>query len=263
MCRSSKPFIEAKRLCYRVNSQNIIDDLSLSLYHNQISIIIGPNGAGKSTLLRLLTGFLTPHTGDCLLDGKSLATWDINKLSLKRAVMHQQHQLNFPFSVEEIVAMGRSPHANYCFNQAIESALIQTDCLALRYRNYQQLSGGEQQRVQLARVIAQLWHPEPNNSYLFLDEPTSALDLYHQQQSLRLLHRLNRQQSIGVCCILHDLNLAALYAVRIYLLHQGQLVSVGTPQQVMTEENLRRWYRANLYVKTHPDKKVPQIFLHH
>lgn len=91
MCRSSKPFIEAKRLCYRVNSQNIIDDLSLSLYHNQISIIIRPNGAGKSTLLRLLTGFLTPHTGDCLLDGKSLATWDINKLSLKRAVMHQQH----------------------------------------------------------------------------------------------------------------------------------------------------------------------------
>ncbi|HGJ5891446.1 MAG TPA: heme ABC transporter ATP-binding protein [Arsenophonus apicola] len=263
MCRSSIPFIEEKQLCYRVIRQNVIDDLSLSLYHNQISIIIGPNGAGKSTLLRLLTGFLTPHTGECLLEGKLLTGWDINKLSRKRAVMRQHHQLNFPFSFEEIVAMGRSPYGSFYFSQAIESALIQTDCLALRYRNYQQLSGGEQQRVQLARVIAQLWHPEPNNSYLFLDEPTSALDLYHQQQSLRLLHRLNRQQSIGVCCILHDLNLAALYADRIYLLYEGQLVSVGTPQQVMTEENLRRWYRANLYVKTHPDKKVPQIFLRH
>lgn len=263
MCRSSPPFIAAKRLGYSVNSQNIIDDLSLSLYHNQISIIIGPNGAGKSTLLRLLTGFLTPHTGDCLLEGKSLATWDINKLSRKRAVMRQHNQLNFPFTVEEIVAMGRTPYGSYYFNQAIESALIQTDCLALRYRNYQQLSGGEQQRVQLARVIAQLWQPEPNNSYLFLDEPTSALDLYHQQQSLRLLHRLNREQSIGICCVLHDLNLAALYADRIYLLYRGRLVSVGTPQQVMTEDNLRHWYRANLYVKTHPDKNVPQIFLHH
>ena len=160
--------------------------------------------------------------------------------------MRQYSDLAFPFSVEEVVSMGRAPHGKRDEHQAIQQVMAQTDCLALAQRDYRQLSGGEQQRVQLARVLAQLWQPQPSPAWLFLDEPTSALDLYHQQHSLRLLRSLTRQQPLGVCCVLHDLNLAALYADRILLLHQGRLVASGTPQEVLQMEILTRWYQADL-----------------
>lgn len=137
----------------------------------------------------------------------------------------------------------------------------QTDCASLAQRDYRQLSGGEQQRVQLARVLVQLWQPQPAPSWLFLDDPTSALDLYHQQHTLRLLRSLTHQQLSAVCCVLHDLNLAALYADRILLLHQGRLVASGTPQQVLQADILTRWYQADLGVVTHSETALPQVFL--
>lgn len=110
-------------------------------------------------------------------------------------------------------------------------------------------------------ALAQLWQPQPSPAWLFLDEPTSALDLYHQQHSLRLLRSLTRQQPLGVCCVLHDLNLAALYADRILLLHQGRLVASGTPQEVLQTEILTRWYQADLGVVHHPEVSLPQVYL--
>lgn len=130
--------------------------------------------------------------------------------------MRQNSQLSFSFSVEEVVAMGRAPHGQKHKQIAIETALLQTNCLKLKTRDYRQLSGGEQQRVQLARVLAQLWQPTPENVALFLDEPTSALDLYHQQQSLRLLKQLVKTQNLMVCCVLHDLNLASFMLIVFY-----------------------------------------------
>jgi iron complex transport system ATP-binding protein len=157
--------------------------------------------------------------------------------------------------------MGRSPHGYLDGLKAIQQVMAQTDCTALAQRDYRQLSGGEQQRVQLARVLAQLWQPEPSPRWLFLDEPTSALDLYHQQHTLRLLRSLTRQQPLAVCCVLHDLNLAALYADRILLLHQGHLVADGTPQEVLQTEVLTRWYQADLGVLHHPELALPQVYL--
>lgn len=136
-----------------------------------------------------------------------------------------------------------------------------TGCSELAGRDYRQLSGGEQQRVQLARVLAQLWRDGAPRGWLFLDEPTSALDLYWQQRTLRLLHQLSRQSDFGVCAVLHDLNLAALWADRILLLHQGTLVAQGSPQAVMTETTLTRWYRADLRVSAHPESGRPTIQL--
>ncbi|MEH2921378.1 heme ABC transporter ATP-binding protein [Samsonia erythrinae] len=252
----------ARHLRLQRNGHSLTDDVSLELHGGEIVAIIGPNGAGKSTLLRLLTGYLTPDEGECLLAGRPLSDWQPGALAKTRAVMRQHSDIAFAFSVQDIVAMGRTPHGrNRKNDDVIEQVMAQTGCLELAGRDYRHLSGGEQQRVQLARVLAQLWHPEPTPGWLFLDEPTSALDLYHQQHLLRLLKQLTREQPLAVCCVLHDLNLAALYADRILLLHQGKLVAEGSPAQVLQTETLTRWYRAELSVGSHPDYPIPQVYL--
>lgn len=253
--------LQASHLCYRAGSRPLISDISLQLASGQLVALIGPNGAGKSTLLRLLTGYLTPESGSCLLQGRALSTWNPLELARIRAVMRQGSELAFGYSVREVVSLGRSPHNNRQLQRALQQVLTQTDCLSLAERDYGHLSAGEQQRVQLARVLVQLWSDTPAPRWLFLDEPTSALDLYHQQHSLRLLRHLTRQSPLAVCCVLHDLNLAALYADRILLLHQGKLVAAGTPAQVLQREILQRWYGADLGVVSHPEQPIPQIFL--
>ncbi|CDL80845.1 heme ABC transporter ATP-binding protein [Xenorhabdus szentirmaii] len=253
--------LEAQNLHYSIGQRQIIRDVSLSMHQGEVVAIIGPNGAGKSTLLRLLTGYIPPYSGKCLLKGIPISQWPTQQLARIRAVMRQYSSLSFPFSVEEVIAMGRVPHENSHNKIAIDTAITLTKCEELRNRNYSQLSGGEQQRVQLARVLAQLWHPEPTESCLFLDEPTSALDLYHQQHTLRLVRHLTRQSPLAVCCVLHDLNLAALYADKIILLHKGKLVASGTPQDVLRDEILTQWYQADLGVTQHPETHQPQIYL--
>lgn len=136
-----------------------------------------------------------------------------------------------------------------------------TGCLALAGRRYSALSGGEQQRIQLARALAQLWCDGAPRGWLFLDEPTSALDLFHQQHLLRLMKTLTRRGHLHVCVVLHDLNLAALWADRILLLHNGRLVSRGTPEDVLQAGTLARWYGAQVLVGSHPAHAVPQVFL--
>ncbi|WP_237386590.1 heme ABC transporter ATP-binding protein [Xenorhabdus sp. Sc-CR9] len=257
----SDDLLEAQNLNYFIGQRQIIKDVSLSIRQGEVVAIIGPNGAGKSTLLRLLTGFIPPNSGKCLLKGIPISQWPMKQLARTRAVMRQYSSLSFSFSVEEVIAMGRVPHENTHKKIAINEAITLTECEELRNRNYQQLSGGEQQRVQLARVLAQLWHPEPTESCLFLDEPTSALDLYHQQHTLRLVHRLTRQTPLAVCCVLHDLNLAALYADKIFLLHKGKLVASGIPKDVLCDDILKQWYQADLGVTQHPETHQPQIYL--
>lgn len=240
---------------------SILHDISLSLAPGELVALIGPNGAGKSTLLRLLTGFLPPDGGRCLLEDKPLANWPARALSRRRAVMRQQSQLGFDWPVEQIVAMGRAPwpHDRGC--NAVQEVMHLTGCAPLAGRRYAALSGGEQQRVQLARALAQLWNNGAPRGWLFLDEPTSALDLYHQQHLLRLLRKLTSAGGLHVCAVLHDLNLAALWADRLLLLHQGALVAQGTAAQVLKAENLRQWYGAEVEIGAHPQSGTPQVFL--
>lgn len=258
---ASTALLEANRLSYHVQGQKLIKNVSLQIASGEMVAIIGPNGAGKSTLLRLLTGYLPPSDGQCQLLGKNLKSWQPQALARTRAVMRQYSNLAFPFSVSEVIQMGRAPYGAAQNRQALEEVMAQTDCLSLAQRDYRALSGGEQQRVQLARVLAQLWQPQPTPRWLFLDEPTSALDLYHQQHTLRLLRQLTNQQPLAVCCVLHDLNLAALYADRILLLAQGELVACGTPEDVLNAETLTRWYQADLGISRHPETALPQIYL--
>lgn len=253
--------LTAQTLRLTAGGRRVIDDISLTLTPGEMVALIGPNGAGKSTLLRLLTGFLSPERGSCELGGQPLNLWPAQALSRRRAVMLQQTQLRFHWPVEEVIAMGRAPWGKSAERESIRSVMALTGCDELAGRSYAALSGGEQQRVQLARSLAQLWGEEGPQGWLFLDEPTSALDLYHQQQLLRLLKKLTQRGKLHVCVVLHDLNLAALWADRILLLHNGRLVSSGTPEDVLQAGTLARWYGAQVRVGSHPDHPVPQIFL--
>ena len=239
----------------------ILDDISLSLHPGELVALIGPNGAGKSTLLRVLTGFLTPDSGRCLLDNKPLVHWSPDALSQRRAVMRQQSQLGFDWPIRDIVAMGRAPWPGRENAAVVEEVMQLTGCAPLADRRYTTLSGGEQQRVQLARALAQLWVNDAPEGWLFLDEPTSALDLYHQQHLLRLLRRLTSAGGLHVCAVLHDLNLAALWADRLLLLHAGRIVAQGDAQQVLSAASLQRWYGADAAIGAHPQSGTPQVFL--
>jgi iron complex transport system ATP-binding protein len=253
--------LEASHLHYRIGDKLLTNDISLTLNPGELTVIIGPNGAGKSTLLRLLTGYLKPSAGVCRLQGKPLTEWDTAELAKVRAVMRQYSHLAFPFSAREVIRMGRAPYTCEATERAVDTIIEKTDCATLQHKDYRVLSGGEKQRVQLARALVQLWQDTPQRRWLFLDEPTSALDLYHQQQTLRLLKQLTQQQPLSVCCVLHDLNLASLYADRILLLYNGQLVMQGTPQEVLKTEHLTQWYQAELTVRNHPEYTCPQVYL--
>jgi len=253
--------LAAESVHYAIHQKLLIKDVSLRLVPGEMVALIGPNGAGKSTLLRLLTGFVSPTEGRCLLDGQVLSTWPAQTLSRRRAVMRQQAQPGFDWPVEAIIAMGRAPWEADPDAALVHELMALTGCSTLAGRSWQQLSGGEQQRVQLARTLAQLWHDDKPQGYLFLDEPTSALDLYHQQHLLRLLQRLTREAPLHVCMVLHDLNLAALWADRLLLLHGGQLVSEGSPDNVLHASTIQRWYGAEVQVGLHPSSPAPQVFL--
>lgn len=251
----------AENIVFQAGRRTIINDISLSLSQGELIALIGPNGAGKSTLLRLLTGYLKPASGHCLLAGKPLSAWRPDALSRQRAVMRQNTQLGFDWPVEAVIGMGRAPWTRRPEAAVIQEIMRITECLPLAGRQFAALSGGEQQRVQLARALAQLWCDGAPRGWLFLDEPTSALDLYHQQHLLRLLYQLTRQHPLSVCCVLHDLNLASLWSDRVLLLADGHLVAQGTPTEVLKEETLRRWYQADVMVHPHLSEGVPQVSL--
>ncbi|MBZ7662684.1 MULTISPECIES: heme ABC transporter ATP-binding protein [Klebsiella] len=251
----------ARSLSLRLGHRQIVNDVSLQLRGGEMAALIGPNGAGKSTLLRLLTGFLTPDDGERLVEGRPLESWSAEALSRRRAVMLQRTQLHADWPIETVIAMGRSPWGGTPNEEMIHRVMEETGCDHLAGRRYPSLSGGEQQRVQLARCLAQLWRDGAPEGWLFLDEPTSALDLYYQQHLLRLLKRLTRSRRLHVCIVLHDLNLAALWADRILLLHQGKLVAQGTPQEVIQQPIISRWYGAEVSTGEHPDAAVPQVYL--
>jgi iron complex transport system ATP-binding protein len=251
----------AQALSLRLGQRQVIDQVSLTLRGGEMTALIGPNGAGKSTLLRLLTGFLAPDDGERQLEGKRLEDWPPHALSRRRAVMLQRTDLQADWAVETVIAMGRSPWETTANPQIIREVMAETGCDHLRGRRYPSLSGGEQQRVQLARSLAQLWCDGAPQGWLFLDEPTSALDLYYQQHLLRLLKRLTANGQLHVCVVLHDLNLAALWADRILLLHQGNVVAQGTPQEVIQQPIIHRWYGADVRMGQHPEKAIPQVYL--
>lgn len=240
--------VKVDRLHSRLAGREILQDIRLQAQPGELVGLIGPNGSGKSTLLKHIYRLLRPDAGAVYLDDENVHAMPSREVARKLAVVSQEAPMLFDFSVEEIVAMGRSPHKRWLEpdsrtdREIVERCLEQVDMLDFRESDYASLSGGEKQRVLIARSLAQ------EADMLVLDEPTNHLDIHHQLQILDLVKRLR----FTAIAALHDLNLAAAYCDRLYVIDGGKIVKSGPPAEVLTKELLRDVFRVEAEVMIHP-----------
>ena len=253
--------LKAESLALKLGRSTILRDINLEIPKGCHMVILGPNGAGKSSLLKALSGELNQYQGDVWLNGQELRQYHTGDLARTRSIMPQEVQLAFPFKAWEVVEMGNVPHPKCQKNKSIAMLCMQLfDVQALRERLYPTLSGGEKQRVQLARVLCQLWKRSEENDprFLFLDECTSALDAAHQHKVFELVKQL-AGQNVTTISIMHDFNLAAQYADHIVLMQNGGIVRQGSPTSVLTESCLKDVYQIDNHVISHPTASYPLI----
>ncbi|MDX9730596.1 MAG: heme ABC transporter ATP-binding protein [Bdellovibrionales bacterium] len=259
--------LSAQDVSFRIENRDLVHKVNLNLRAGEIVAVIGRNGAGKTTLLRLLTGDLKPSQGHVSVFGQPIETHSLKELAKNRAVLSQSTPLHFDFRVFEVVLLGRTPHQHSHREsqtdiQIAKHCLTQVGLAGFENRQYLTLSGGEQQRVQLARALAQITAPdqatdtESQASLLFLDEPTSSLDISHQHKILQVARaRVDQSQhghALGVFAILHDINLAAQYADRILVLSQGQRLAFGPSAEVLNSDLLSEAFQHPITVIDHP-----------
>ena len=250
--------VEGLHFRYAAQAPAVLRGLSMALGAGEVLGIVGPNGAGKSTLIQLLTRLLVPEAGEIRLDGRLLRSYSRLALARAVAVVPQAAALPEDFRVADIVMMGRTPHVGFWRSEGSQDhavvrwAMQRSDVYHLRHRRVASLSGGEKQRLVLARALAQ----EPR--YLLLDEPTNHLDVHYQVDVLRFV-RAEAARGIGVLLVLHDLNLAARVCQRLLLLHQGRSAAYGTPQQVLQADILQQVYGEGLHVFAEPGSGLPVV----
>ena len=256
--------LQAREVTVQRGGATLLDGVSIQLHAGELVALVGPNGAGKSTLLKTLSGELVPDAGSVLMHERELHNWLPQQAAQMRAVLPQASSLSFSFTALEVVLFGRLPHRTRARDHEIaRAALALTDCSALAERDYLTLSGGEKARVQLARVLAQVWEPADAPvpaRVLLLDEPTAALDLKHQHSVLRIARERTRsEQAFAVLAVLHDLSLAAQYADGIVLMDRGKIVDSGPPAQVLTPEQLQAVFGYPVRVVPLPDREQASI----
>ncbi|WP_329024755.1 MULTISPECIES: heme ABC transporter ATP-binding protein [unclassified Streptomyces] len=253
---AGKPAAEVTGLRVRLGGRQVLDSIDLTAYAGEVLALVGPNGAGKSTLLAALAADLPAESGAVRIDGRPVTGWSAPELALRRAVLPQSAALAFPFPVEDVVRMGRAPWAGTDRagedDPAVAEAMAATEVTEFAGRPFSALSGGERARVALARVLAQ------RAPLLLLDEPTAALDLRHQELVLRIC-RERAAAGDAVVVVLHDLGLAAAYADRAAVLHEGRIAVAGPPAEVFSGELLGRVYRQPVEVFPHPRTGVPLV----
>lgn len=242
-------------LVFRAGNRTLIDRVSVTFQPGRLHLIIGPNGAGKSTLIKLLSRLLRPHQGRVLYGEEAQGTE--RELARHRAVLSQVLEVAFPIPVRELVMMGRYPHfrgrPGRCDEQICDELMCYFEISGLADRSYGTLSGGERQRVNFARVLAQIWQPlAGSNRYLFLDEPLTFLDIRHQIDFMRKVREFASQPDVVVVGVVHDLNLAAKFADRLILLHQGRLLAEGGKADVLTPEHLHTAFAVTPVTLTDP-----------
>ncbi|TWI54632.1 heme ABC transporter ATP-binding protein [Halalkalibacter nanhaiisediminis] len=252
--------ITCQNVTVQYGSMKVVDELSLEIKKGEFFGIIGPNGSGKTSLLKAIGGGMIPVNGEIIVDGKSLSMYRSKDLAKKLAVLPQDSETAFSYSVWDVVSLGRYPYQKGWLQgmtkqdeQVITEALKQTETYQFRDKLLQQLSGGERQRVLLARALAQ----EPD--ILLLDEPTNHLDLSHQMNLLNALKHWAQTRQLTVVAVLHDLNMASLYCDRILLLDKGKMIALDSPTHVMEEGQLERVYGVSLNRKEHPSVPSPLI----
>lgn len=248
--------LRVEDVTFRTDSgRSLVDEVSLTAWPGQTVGVVGPNGSGKTTLLRCVYGTLKPASGQLLLDGRDMAELGPKKRAQRTATVPQDSSDGFGLTVREIVAMGRSPHKRFwetdsaADEQLVRDALARVGAGTLAGRPFGELSGGERQRVLVARALAQ----QP--ALLVLDEPTNHLDVRYQWEVLSLIRELGTTNLIA----LHDLNLAAYFCDRLYVLDGGRVVASGPPGEVLTEELLAEVYGVRAEVTVHPVTQAPTV----
>ncbi|MCD0449168.1 ABC transporter ATP-binding protein [Actinocorallia sp. API 0066] len=257
MKRGAPGALALRDVTVRADGRALVDAVSFDVAPGEVVGLVGPNGAGKSTLLRTLYRAQRPTSGRVLLDGDDVWTLPGKQLARRLAAVLQESSGEFDLSVREVVAMGRTPHKrafdgdDQTDREIIAESLAALDAAHLAEAPFDRLSGGEKQRVLIARALAQ------RAGTMVLDEPTNHLDLRHQLDTLRLVGGLG---VTGVVA-LHDLNLAAMFCARICVLHGGRLVALGTPEEILTRDLLADVYQVDASIEPHPVTGVPQVVL--
>lgn len=229
----------------------LLRDVSFSLASETITAIIGPNGAGKSSLLHVMAGGSKVTAGDVNFLNKPLLQWPASERSRHIGFLPQSSRLSFPFTVEEVILLGRTPHecGRRCDRAIVQEVMAATDTDVLAQRPYTQLSGGEQQRVQLARCLAQIWREEDaKGRLLLLDEPGSAMDVAHQSKLKKLL-KMMAQRGCAVAFVMHDFNMANAVADKVLVLRDGNVVAWGGVNEVITETMFLDVFDVSVYIR--------------
>ena len=251
--------IKVENLHAGYNGSTILKGVSLDMEESDFVGIIGPNGSGKTTLLRTMSRALPPDSGSVELDSRNIYSIPSREFAKRVAVVPQDTLIAFDFTVLEVVLMGRSPRLRRFGIEGNKDVVIAMDALArtgtdhLSDRPINALSGGERQRVLVARALAQ----EPE--LILLDEPTSHLDISFQFEIMDLVRSLNRERGLTVLAVLHDLNLASQYCNRLVMVGNGQIQAIGSPEEVITSDNIRRVYGAEVWVRKHPTTHRPYV----
>ena len=252
--------LAVNQLHISIKNRKLLQDINFSIKAGELFVIIGPNGAGKSTLLKALTEEIN-YSGEIHFQQKSIKNWTTGNLAKTRAKFSQHHQQDIPLPVNEVVMMGRYPY--FANRPDITDLKVVSECLKitemshLKNRSYNQLSGGEKQRIHLSRIFAQLTN-EFREKLMLLDEPLNNLDIYYQHRILEAVKGFVKKGNMAAI-VMHDLNLAAQFADRILLLKDGKTVQYGNPKEVLTSKTICNVYDFPCKVMSHPLAQTPMI----
>ena len=255
--------LRTENISFSIGKKQILKNISASFLPGEFNMILGPNGSGKSSFLKIFSGETHKFQGNVLYDDKKIKELRKEELAKKRAVMSQQADLGFPLLVEEVVMMGRYPHFTFNPNRKditiCNEVIERMNLTEFTKRNYLTLSGGEKQRVQYARVLAQVWEkPTDGYRYLFLDEPLNSLDISYQHEFLQAAVDLMKEHTVLIA-VMHDINLAAHYADNLFFLKEGELVVHGRPKEILTENIIEKVFNIKTTVIENPVTGKPLI----
>ena len=237
--------------------KKLVHNVSFNLQPGEFTVIMGPNGAGKSTLLKMISAALKPSSGQVLWKGKKITDYSLDALAKQRAVLSQQYEISFPLTAKEMVMMGRYPYfkadPHAADHAMVDFQMKRLSVHALSDRNYQSLSGGEAQKIQMCRVLSQLGTPEAGHEkLLLLDEPVSHVGIKYQHQLLALAKETS-QQNVAVMAVLHDINLALKYADTIHFMKNAQLIKTLKKQETLEANLLKEVFDISAAVYPLPD----------
>lgn len=252
--------LRLKGVSYQVKTKQILSGIDLEVRSGEVVGVIGKNGAGKSTAVHIASGVMSPTSGTVTYDGKDITKISPQEIGRARSVLSQSISLGLEVSVLDVLMMARYPYRPLSAKdyEIVDQVCEEFQLWPLINRPLGSLSGGERQKVMFAKSVAQI-SPFHDKTLFFLDEPTNSLDLEVQQLILKTSQKMARQYGVGVLLIIHDLNQAAAYCDRIYMLHQGEVAAMGSPQQILTESNLEKFFGVRAKVSFEKNKETPVI----